>query len=106
MFGEISIPGREGSADVRRERFAARTLATRVVEYAVLVGGDCLVMVLGFIFGQWLAWSEAPTGAISDWEFGSWLDRNGYVDAGLFALVVGVGLNRFWARGHYSRRQP
>ena len=84
----------------------ARTLAARIVEYVVLIGGDVLVLMAGFLLGQWLAWSDTKHGLATGWPFVNWLERNGLVGAGLFALVALIGINRFWARGHYTRRQP
>lgn len=86
--------------------YAARSLSTRIIEYAALIAGDLLAMLLGFVSGQWLIWSELTTGMHSAWPFDNWLQRNGLVDAGLYVIVVLIGFNRFWARGHYSRRQP
>lgn len=106
MLKEDALPNLVAISKRQHAARAARSLAARMVEYATLVTGDMLSMLLGFVAGQWLVWSEAMAGVHSGWSFESWLERNGFIDAGLFSLVIGIGFNRFWARGHYSRRQP
>lgn len=101
-----ALPGTARRRGHRTVALAARTLAARVVEYVGLVAGDVLALLSGFVMGQWLAWSDTLHGGHVDWSFASWLERNGLVDAGLFAFVSLIGINRCWARGHYSRRQP
>ncbi|PWV65625.1 undecaprenyl-phosphate galactose phosphotransferase [Plasticicumulans acidivorans] len=65
---------------------------------------DAICLLLCFMVGQWSAWLNDH---ISDLSFDIWLARNGLVDASLYALVAAaIGINRFWVRGHYSKRQP
>lgn len=106
MSLQDTLPRQSAMTAKRRVAQTVRTLAVRIAEYSLLMVCDLLMMLFGFLAGQWCVWSISLVGMHAGLGFLGWLERNGLVDAGLYLLIIVIGGNRFWARGHYSRRQP